>query len=186
MGAQRDIICALTLDPEGHETQALLARVLPGQSVKDVLRTREATQVRTELTASIANCACLNQLVKPSAVDSSVKEGENDAVYGIDLHVIDSSELGCSSSVPTLGEYPCVPSEQKPDTVSQDMHGVMSPQPISSTAGVMPDKSECLQEGRFHKVLFYTKKEVGAFEPNCCGCTCMNEGPCALPSDPAV
>lgn len=149
------------LDPEGHETQALLARVLPGQPAKDILRTREAVRIRTELMASIANCACLNQLVTPPTVDSSVKEGEGDAMYGIDIHVIECSELGCSLGMPTLNEY--LPHEQKKDTSSEVTQGVASPHPISVTTRVVPDKSECLQERKFHKALLYAKKQVGAF-----------------------
>lgn len=148
------------LDPEGHETQALLARVLPGQPAKDILRTREAVRIRTELMASIANCACLNQLVTPPTVDSSVKEGEGDAMYGIDIHVIECSELGCSLGMPTLNEY--LPHEQKKDTSSEVTQGVASPHPISATTRVVPDKSECLQERKFHKALLYAKKQVGA------------------------
>ena len=149
------------LDPEGHETQALLARVLPGQPAKDILRTREAVRIRTELMASIANCACLNQLVTPPTVDSSVKEGEGDAMYGIDIHVIECSELGCSLGVPTLNEY--LPHEQEKDASSEVTHGVTSPHPIFVTTRVVPDKSECLQERKFHKALLYAKKQVGAF-----------------------
>lgn len=100
--------------------------------------------------ASIANCACLNQLVTPPTVDSSVKEGEGDAMYGIDIHVIECSELECSLGVPALNEYH-LPYEQKKDTASEVTHGVASPHPISLTTGVVPDKSECLQERNFIK-----------------------------------
>lgn len=164
----------MTLDPEGQEAQALLARVLPGQSAKHVLQTREAMKVRKELTATIANCTSLNQLATPlTVVTSSVERGEGDAaVYGIELHVIDSSELGHSSDVPTLEEYPCASQEQKPeDTVVQDRHEVASPPlPVSLTTGVMPDKRECLQESKFHKALFYSKKEASAHSScsHCC------------------
>ena len=161
MGAQRDIICALTLDPEGQEAQALLARVLPGQPAKDVLRTREAVKVCTELTATIAKCASLNQ-TPSTVVDSSVKRGEgDDAVYGIELNAIDSSELGHSSDIPTLD--PSTHNEQKPAVpVVQDKHEVATPLPISLATGIMPDKKECLQESKFHKALIYSKKAVGA------------------------
>ena len=133
--------------------------------------------MRTELMASIANCACLKQLVTSPTVDGSGKEGDGDAVYGIDLCVIDSSELGHSLGVPILDDY--LSHKPKETAVLEETNEVASPLPISlttgntsplrvslTTTGVMPDKSECQQESKFLKALVHTKKEVGTL-----GCT---------------
>lgn len=114
--------------------------------------------MRTELMASIANCACLKQLVTPPTVDGSEKEGDGDAVYGIDLCVIDSSELGHSLGVPILEETNEVAS---PLPISLTTGNTSPLRESSTTTGVMPDKSECQQESKFLKALVHTKKEVG-------------------------
>jgi tetratricopeptide (TPR) repeat protein len=182
-GAQRDCIFALLLDPDNQDTQSVLARVFPGQSAHEVLKSARADRTRRELETMIAQSATVTK-PKPSLLPQEAKN--RDSVYGIDLKVIDSSELEeftnnpadnvsedeelgrlFGGDVDSSGDLPHT--EDVPSySAGEDM--MLSPRareliakplpPIPSTgAGVMPDLKSCLKEAQFHSDMYYTKKE---------------------------
>ena len=122
---------------------------------------------------------------KPSLLPQEAKN--RDSVYGIDLKVIDSSELEeftnnpadnvsedeelgrlFGGDVDSSGDLPHT--EDVPSySAGEDM--MLSPRareliakplpPIPSMGvGVMPDLKSCLKEAQFHSDMYYTKKEV--------------------------
>ena len=49
-GARQDVLMALLLDPTNDEMMAILSRMFPGKTVKDVLHSRAAHHAKEALT----------------------------------------------------------------------------------------------------------------------------------------
>ena len=175
-GAQQDVVFALLLDSDNQDSQSILARVFPGQSVHEILKSRCALQQKEQLADMIAK-----SVQRPESTVSKESDLSSDeSLYGIDLKVIDSSELeqtgeSAFSNVPAkldisdskldfeqnfdienlLNEQEVTLSPRTKNAVSRPLP------PIPTTSGgVMPDLKLCLNESQFHADMYYSKREV--------------------------
>ena len=175
-GAQQDVIFALLLDSDNQDSQSILARVFPGQSVHEILKSRRALQQKEQLVDMIAKSVRRQE----STVSKERELSSDESLYGIDLKIIDSSELeqtgeSTSSNVPEELDVSDseLEFEQNFDTenLSNEQDVTLSPRtknavskplpPIPTTCGgVMPDLKLCLNESQFHTDMYYSKREV--------------------------
>ena len=179
-------MCALLLDPESEEVPALMARLFPGQTSSDLLKTKEAKRIRESLEMKeSAIKTALKREDKNEATNSSKKVKKGIMDYHVELQVIDDStseqdiedllqltQVGRTAPKPSMnikrtpsnGSH-CDGSAAVDDVLLSPRTRQLLAQPLphisGANEGVVPNLKQCIEEEKFHSSIYYAQKEVG-------------------------
>ncbi|XP_035496116.2 tetratricopeptide repeat protein 16 isoform X2 [Scophthalmus maximus] len=95
VGARRDLIRTLVLDPTSQELPPMLTDLFPGRSASDVLSSPAGQEVRGQLTASVSEQQRLSEKVTPLTNEAAASRSRDPAAAGEEPRsCVDQQEAG--------------------------------------------------------------------------------------------
>ena len=162
VGAREDLITALLLDPDNQETLSIMARVFPGKSKSMILREPSVPSIRAKLEANLLSFLALVKQQGGKEEGHGLTDEEIVEAIGISLKLREDS-----STDQTLADIHPAPEAERLCPCEGEGEGeggargwpvLLEPLPPASSTALSYEA--CARESKFHKMIYYSKKQV--------------------------